>query len=83
VALSNFPSIEINVALWSRTISLFLTGVLILSSLAQILRSVGKIVRLTSKTAGASFLLLGLGQLFASQNLKNLANDSLYMLFHY
>ena len=66
VALNNFPAININVALWSRTISLLLTGVLILSSLAQILRSVGKIVRLTSKTAGASYLLLALGQLFVS-----------------
>ena len=66
VALSHFPTIDINVALWSRTISLLLTGVLILSSLAQVLRSVGKIVHLTSRTAGASFLLLALGQLFVS-----------------
>jgi hypothetical protein len=64
LALSNFPSVAIDIPLWTRTISLFLTGALIASSLAQVLRSVGKIVHLTSKTAGASFLLLALGQLF-------------------
>jgi hypothetical protein len=47
-------------------ISLLLTGVLILSSLAQVLRSLTRMLRLTSKTVGAGFLLLSLGQLFVS-----------------
>jgi hypothetical protein len=45
---------------------LLLTGLLILSSLAQVLRSVSRILRLTSKSIGAGFLLLGLGQLMAT-----------------
>lgn len=57
--------------MWSRTISLVLTGLLILSSLAQILRSVSKIVRLTSRTAGAGFLILSLGQLFVSDHVPS------------
>lgn len=63
--------VDINVSMWSRTISLVLTGLLILSSLAQILRSVSKIVRLTSRTAGAGFLILSLGQLFVSDNVPS------------
>jgi hypothetical protein len=46
--------------------SLLLTGLLIMSSLAQVLRSVSRILRLTSKSIGAGFLLLGLGQLMVS-----------------
>ncbi|KAK4685669.1 hypothetical protein P7C73_g4469, partial [Tremellales sp. Uapishka_1] len=68
LGVSHLPtgSFDIDVAVWSRGISLLLTGVLILSSLTQVLRSVSRIVRLTSKTVGAGFLLLGLGQLFAT-----------------
>ncbi len=58
--------IDIDVAVWSRAISLLLTGLLILSSLTQVLRSLSRILRLTSKTVGAGFLLLSLGQLFVS-----------------
>ncbi|ORX35751.1 Abscisic acid G-protein coupled receptor-domain-containing protein [Kockovaella imperatae] len=55
-----------NVALWSRAISLLLTGLIVLGSLAQILRSVGRVIRLTSKTAAVGFFLLSLGQLFST-----------------
>ncbi|KAK8864574.1 hypothetical protein IAR55_001824 [Kwoniella newhampshirensis] len=68
LAISQLPSdsIDIDVAVWSRGISLILTGILILSSLAQVMRSLSKVLRLTSKTVGAGFLLLSLGQLFAT-----------------
>lgn len=68
LALAQLPtgSHDIDVAIWARTISLILTGALILSSLAQILRNLTRILRLTSKTVGAGFLLLSLGQLFVS-----------------
>lgn len=68
LAISHLPTgvADIDVAIWSRAISLLLTGVLILSSLTQVLRSLSRILRLTSKTAGAGFLLLSLGQLFVS-----------------
>lgn len=45
---------------------LLLTGLLILSSLLQVLRSVSKVLRLTSKRIGAGFLLLTLAQLMVS-----------------
>jgi len=66
LGLSRLPTgtIDIDVAVWSRAISLLLTGLLILSSLNQILRNLSRILRLASKTAGAGFLLLSLGQLF-------------------
>lgn len=51
---------------WSRAISLILTGILILSSLNQILRNVSRILRLTSKSIGAGFLLLSLAQLMST-----------------
>ena len=57
-----------DVALWSRAISLLLTGIIVLASLAQILRSVGRVIRLASKTAAVGFLLLSLGQLFVSHS---------------
>ncbi|RXK39301.1 hypothetical protein M231_03380 [Tremella mesenterica] len=68
LGLSHLPtgSTEIDVAMWSRSISLLLTGLLILSSLAQVLRSLMRVLKLTSKTVGAGFLLLSLGQLFAT-----------------
>ncbi|WVQ67291.1 uncharacterized protein L199_005486 [Kwoniella botswanensis] len=68
LAISKLPagSIDIDVPSWSRSISIILTGVLILSSLAQVMRSLNKVLRLTSKTVGAGFLLLSLGQLFAT-----------------
>lgn len=66
LGLSHLPtsSVDIDVAVWSRGISLLLTGLLILSSLAQVLRSLMRVLKLTSKTVGAGFLLLSLGQLF-------------------
>lgn len=66
LAISKLPRdfADIDVPTWSRGISLILTGVLILSSLTQVMRSLSKILRLTSKTVGAGFLLLSLGQLF-------------------
>ncbi|ODO09120.1 hypothetical protein I350_02720 [Cryptococcus amylolentus CBS 6273] len=68
LAISKLPKgfADIDVPTWSRGISLVLTGILILSSLAQILRSLSKILRLTSKTVGAGFLVLSLGQLFST-----------------
>ncbi|KAL0255458.1 hypothetical protein I308_100262 [Cryptococcus tetragattii IND107] len=68
LAISKLPRdfADIDVPTWSRGISLILTGVLILSSLTQVMRSLSKILRLTSKTVGAGFLLLSLGQLFAT-----------------
>nr|XP_031863434.1 uncharacterized protein CI109_001310 [Kwoniella shandongensis]KAA5530506.1 hypothetical protein CI109_001310 [Kwoniella shandongensis] len=68
LAISQLPNdfIDIDVPVWSRGISLILTGILILSSLAQVMRSLSKVLRLTSKTVGAGFLLLSLGQLFAT-----------------
>ncbi|WWC70164.1 uncharacterized protein I206_104112 [Kwoniella pini CBS 10737] len=68
LAISKLPagSIDIDVPSWSRSISIILTGVLIMSSLAQVMRSLNKVLRLTSKTVGAGFLLLSLGQLFAT-----------------
>ena len=57
---------DLDVGVWSRAISLLLTGVLVLSSLARILQSVSGVIRLTSRTAAAGFLLLSLGQLFVS-----------------
>lgn len=50
----------------ARGISLLLTGALILSSLAMVMRWLTRVLRLTSKTVGAGFLLLTLGQLFAT-----------------
>jgi hypothetical protein len=68
LGISHLPTgvVDIDVAVWSRAIALLLTGLLILSSLAQVLRSVTRILSLTSKTVGAGFLLLSLGQLFVS-----------------
>ncbi|RSH87209.1 hypothetical protein EHS25_003118 [Saitozyma podzolica] len=67
LAVTRLPTdFDIDIAVWSRMISLLLTGVLILSSLAQVLRSLTRMLRLTSKTVGAGFLLLSLGQLFAT-----------------
>lgn len=65
LGLSQIPGID-DVPAWSRTISLVLTGALILSSLAQVLRSVSRILRLTSKSIGAGFLLLSLAQLMST-----------------
>ena len=76
-------AIDIDVTVWSRGISLLLTGLLILSSLSQILRSVSRVVKLTNKTAGASFLFLSLAQLFVSASAKNRAECSLCTSFHY
>jgi hypothetical protein len=42
------------------------TGLIILSSLAQVLRSLARILKLSSKNVGAGFLLLILAQLFVS-----------------
>ncbi|WVR06897.1 hypothetical protein IAU60_003933 [Kwoniella sp. DSM 27419] len=68
LAISKLPTgtLDIDVPAWSRGISLILTGLLILSSLAQVMRSLSKVLRLTSKTVGAGFLLLSLGQLFST-----------------
>jgi len=73
LGISHLPTgvIDIDVAVWSRAISLLLTGLLILSSLTQVLRSLSRILRLTSKTVGAGFLLLSLGQLFVSGRLPS------------
>lgn len=69
LGLSHLPTgpVDIDVAVWSRAISLLLAGLLILSSLTQVLRSLSKVLRLTSKTVGAGFLVLSLGQLFVSE----------------
>lgn len=66
LSISHLPTgtLDIDVGVWSRGISLLLTGVLILSSLTQVLRSLTRVLKLTSKTVGAGFLLLSLGQLF-------------------
>lgn len=64
-ALSKLP-IEVDIGVWSRAISLVFTGLIILSSLAQVLRGLTRILKLTSKSIGAGFLLLSLGQLFVS-----------------
>jgi hypothetical protein len=63
--LSSLP-IEVDIAVWSRAISLAFTGLIILSSLAQVLRSLARILKLSSKNVGAGFLLLILAQLFVS-----------------
>ncbi|ORY32871.1 Abscisic acid G-protein coupled receptor-domain-containing protein [Naematelia encephala] len=72
LGLAHLPTgaVDIDVAVWSRAISLLLTGLLVLSSLTQVLRSLGKVLRLTSKTVGAGFLLLSLGQLFATYTIS-------------
>jgi hypothetical protein len=57
---------DADVARWSRTISLLCTGALVISSLAMVLRWLARVLRLTSRTVGAGFLLLTLGQLFAT-----------------
>lgn len=57
----------VDIPVWSRAISLGFTGLIILSSLAQVLRSLRRALKLTSKSVGASFLLLTLGQLFVRQ----------------
>ncbi|WVO15091.1 hypothetical protein L204_102735 [Cryptococcus depauperatus] len=68
LAISRLPKdlVDIDVSTWSRGISLILTGFLILSSLAQVMKSLSRILRLASKTIGAGFLLLTLGQLFST-----------------
>jgi hypothetical protein len=78
-ALSKLP-IEVDVGVWSRAISLVLTGAIILSSLAQVLRGLARILKLTSKSVGAGFLLLTLGQLFVSHNMTPLITGDLYDL---
>lgn len=45
---------------------LILTGFLILASLARVLKSIARILRLTSKSIGAGFLLLTLSQLLST-----------------
>ncbi|WOO81159.1 Golgi pH regulator [Vanrija pseudolonga] len=60
----------VDVAAWSRAISLLMTGLLILSSLAMVLRWLSRMLRLTSKSVGAGFLLLTLGQLFATYTIS-------------
>lgn len=64
LALSGLDA-DADVARWSRTISLLFTGALVISSLAMVLRWLARVLRLTSRTVGAGFLLLTLGQLFA------------------
>ncbi|KLT45435.1 hypothetical protein CC85DRAFT_134821 [Cutaneotrichosporon oleaginosum] len=64
LALSGLDA-DADVARWSRTISLLFTGALVVSSLAMVLRWLARVLRLTSRTVGAGFLLLTLGQLFA------------------
>lgn len=54
----------VDIPVWSRAISLGFTGLIILTSLAQVLRSLRRALKLTSKSVGAGFLLLTLGQLF-------------------
>lgn len=66
LGVSRLPVGEVDVATWSRGISLLLTGLLILSSLTMVLRWLTRVLRLTSKTVGAGFLLLTLGQLYAT-----------------
>ncbi|BEJ16335.1 hypothetical protein CspHIS471_0509400 [Cutaneotrichosporon sp. HIS471] len=65
LALSGLDA-DADVARWSRTISLLFTGALVISSLAMVLRWLARVLRLTSRTVGAGFLLLTLGQLFAT-----------------
>ncbi|KAL1411436.1 hypothetical protein Q8F55_002392 [Vanrija albida] len=60
----------VDVAACSRAISLLMTGLLILSSLAMVLRWLSRMLRLTSKSVGAGFLLLTLGQLFATYTIS-------------
>lgn len=70
LALSQLPDAHVDVASWSRTISLLLTGALVISSLAMVLRWLSRVLRLTSRTVGAGFLLLTLGQLFATYTIS-------------
>lgn len=86
LGLSQIPGIN-DVPAWSRTISLVLTGALILSSLAQVFRSVSRILRLTSKSIGAGFLLLSLAQLMSTyvislliQSRRSLGDDDTSLL---
>lgn len=64
-ALSKLP-IEVDIGMWSRAISLVFTGLIILSSLAQVLRGLTQMLKVTSKSIGAGLLLLSLAQLFVS-----------------
>lgn len=71
LAISHLPGdAEIDVASWSRTISLLFTGALVISSLTMVLRWLSRVLRLTSRTVGAGFLLLTLGQLFATYTIS-------------
>lgn len=70
-----FPSIPFSseqVASLSRQISLLLVGCIILSSVRTILWQVGRLVRSSSRTMGAAFLLLFLAQLMGTYLLSTL-----------
>ncbi|CED83743.1 Predicted G-protein coupled receptor [Phaffia rhodozyma] len=62
LALSHLP-FEVDVPLWSRQISLGLVGVIILSSIQYVMRSISRALKLGSASVGGVVLLLGLAQL--------------------
>lgn len=61
-ALSHLP-FDIDVAVWSRQISLAMVGIIIGSSVQYVMKWVAKALRLGSASVGGVVLLLGLGQL--------------------
>ncbi|PVF94582.1 hypothetical protein CPB86DRAFT_817865 [Serendipita vermifera] len=70
-----FPSIPLSpvaVASLSRQISLLLVGCIILISVRTILRQVGQLIKSSSRTIGAAFLLLFLAQLMGTYLLSTL-----------
>ncbi|KAG8797425.1 hypothetical protein FRC18_008964, partial [Serendipita sp. 400] len=70
-----FPDIPLSqqdVASLSRQISLLLVGCIILGSVRTVLRQVGGLLKLSSRTIGAAFLLLFLAQLMGTYLLSTL-----------
>ena len=61
-ALSHLP-FDIDVAVWSRQISLGMVGVIIGASIQYVMRWVAKALKVGSASVGGVVLLLGLGQL--------------------
>jgi hypothetical protein len=64
-ALSHLP-VDIDVAVWSRQISLAMVGVIIGSSVQYVMKWVARALRLGSASVGGVVLLLGLAQLMVS-----------------
>lgn len=69
LGLSHLP-FEVDVPLWSRQISLGLVGVIILSSIQYVMRSISRALKLGSASVGGVVLLLGLAQLMVRSELS-------------